>query len=665
MAAAAPPSPPTPSLAVDTYHFQHIVTTDQGVYPWVSDVNPYTTYNTYDTKDMSGSKMGEIHMVSESTTSSHLPFVKITNQSPVSNQTCRVSWQSTWGETFNDFFNNVVPTIVKHNSLKSNHSENSASVIQRKGTMDGFMIERGELSCHLKDALRSVYPMVTHDIYDETQAFGVNMRIPSTDKLICIGDIHGGLFGLVQLLYRMSEMGVLNLSNGKVNDGYVVVCLGDVMDRGNASVVCWLLLSLLVLCQGRQLHGQPNNKFILLRGNHEGGMFDNHSLLYFWKDNRNNAKVGLFFQLMNRLDTDEKELEKELFEFYQMVLCFPICARIQFVKDNVVVKSVMLQHGCAPELPQLATLLVNHTRLYHAQPFTIPFGPSRQLPGYRVLWSDVHHFNVNDADGQNTGRTCVYHRHIPNIAQKNQVDLIVRGHTDSEYTAYVNVEPDLLYKLPIYLLYDRTHEAVGRAVDQLPLGFLYYHNEMKFKTVANDQRFKNTESTPVDDEEYNEYYRTKSRLGMYNEITWATMQHYRYGVLDVQPTINYDGIWNEWKSELKSGNRVLFPVIPNVLWRASHQKSQGLVSRLVPDTAQSRQWGIQPVVTTSSNTGHARDLGGTAFLCIHVNDTIEQGFMDTHFKDLQTNVQTHKQKLRMQLKVVLDQYPNEISKLKA
>lgn len=663
--AAAPPY----SLVVDTYHFQHIATSDSDIL-----INPYKTNEL---------GLGNYHMVSghskadttdekkQSDPSSpidnlpiDLPFVKITPTLAPSNERHTVTWKQTFGETFQHLFSTVVPKILEHNSLKSSNTRSRYGPI---GVADGFTMYPGELSCHLKDALYQVYPIQQ---FESTLYFGVNVMIQHTDRLICVGDIHGGLFGLVQILYRMRDHGILDLNTGIVKDGYTVVFLGDVVDRGNASVVCWLLLSLLVLCQKQN----GNHKFILLRGNHEGGMFSiKGGVLSQWKqtiptsdsDPSHPVGVGLLYQLQNRVSLEQpvsvEQMEEvwlnELYDFYQMTLCFPTCARIQFRKDSTTVKSVMLQHGCAPDLnKEFEAINSMANQLYQATPF-----PMSNQQGYDTVWSDVYAFIPSLT--RTAKRPCVRYHDVANLLNSNQVDLLVRGHTDSEYTAYVNVNPDLLLSLPIYLLYDKHHRN-GRNVDQLPLGFLYYDDEMTFNTLPHDTLFvsivNDSKERKQDAMDYMKYRENLLRTHkFYKDISWSEMKQCKYGVVHQNRHMNYyDTIWNEWSA---TGKRVLFPVIDNVLWRATHNKSQGLVSRLMPDTQKAKKVGIQPVVTTSSNTGYSRDLSGTAFLCIHVVDTTENVQLhDQTFDTLRQTIQTHRKKLRDQSKYILTQYPTNL-----
>ena len=81
------------------------------------------------------------------------------------------------------------------------------------------------------------------------------VRISENSRMVVLGDIHGDLATLTQILRKADVLGILENRSG------LLVCLGDYVDRGPHPLeVLYLLLRL------QQLHP---DRVVLLRGNHE------------------------------------------------------------------------------------------------------------------------------------------------------------------------------------------------------------------------------------------------------------------------------------------------------------------------------------------------------------------------------------------------------------
>ena len=105
---------------------------------------------------------------------------------------------------------------------------------------------------------------IDNTINEEAKQFGAYVRcisVPNENKIILFGDFHGSFHTFFRHMIRLAKLNVLDLHTYEIKNGYMLIFLGDILDRGVYSLeilqfVCKLILS-------------NNGKVIYLRGNHE------------------------------------------------------------------------------------------------------------------------------------------------------------------------------------------------------------------------------------------------------------------------------------------------------------------------------------------------------------------------------------------------------------
>ncbi len=122
--------------------------------------------------------------------------------------------------------------------------------------------------------------MQTNGDYLHYGAFVYNIELEENEKVILFGDFHGSFHTFVRHLLRLHVLGVLDLSNGKykINDGYKIVFLGDIVDRGFYGLEIIYILSKMIL----ENNTKDKLKLILNRGNHEN--FEVYRMFGFQKE---------------------------------------------------------------------------------------------------------------------------------------------------------------------------------------------------------------------------------------------------------------------------------------------------------------------------------------------------------------------------------------------
>jgi hypothetical protein len=82
-------------------------------------------------------------------------------------------------------------------------------------------------------------------------------------KIIIFGDHHGSFHTFFRNMVRLHIMGVLDLTNYSINDGYILIFLGDIVDRGVYSLEIFDILFNFIN------RPQNNDKIFINKGNHE------------------------------------------------------------------------------------------------------------------------------------------------------------------------------------------------------------------------------------------------------------------------------------------------------------------------------------------------------------------------------------------------------------
>ncbi len=108
----------------------------------------------------------------------------------------------------------------------------------------------------------------SQNVYELNEsAFLFKLNVPDNEKIIMFGDFHGSFHTFIRNLARLHVLGVLNLSNRRyiINDGFRLVFLGDIIDRGNYGLDIIYILSKFIIDNNTE----DNLKIIIHRGNHE------------------------------------------------------------------------------------------------------------------------------------------------------------------------------------------------------------------------------------------------------------------------------------------------------------------------------------------------------------------------------------------------------------
>lgn len=277
---------------------------------------------------------------------------------------------------------------------------------------------------HIMDTVRRAYEIqlayvqqFIPDILTKRKHCGLNegsfiyqVKLEPGEKLIIFGDFHGSLHTFIRHLFRLYLLGVINLDNYYITEGYRIVFLGDVVDRGNYGLDIIYLISKIMMVN----NNNEKLKCILNRGNHE---------------ERELIKHYGFIQEMNRKNIHEttQNLIIGLFELCSSAVVFHCnsskywCCHggipIEFKLSKKIFKIPTLEEGD-----------VNRNYVFYIDNLDISL---------QIRWNDF----TSKADIQNSSRGpgifeigTIY---LENFMKVNSIDFILRGHQDSMYNSTI------------------------------------------------------------------------------------------------------------------------------------------------------------------------------------------------------------------------------------
>lgn len=240
----------------------------------------------------------------------------------------------------------------------------------------------------------------------------VNVNL--NEKIIVLGDIHGSLHTFVRILFRLHRYNILNLETFKINNGYRIIFLGDVVDRGNFSLE--VVFTILLLIHNNN-HDLSNPIVIYNRGNHE-------ELLI-------NSKHGFLDELRIRCnDYDGKILHNNINKLFKLL---PSAIIIK-TKINHKIYKFWLSHGGFP------FNYITH-KLIDSNIINLNAIDSKQ-----TRWTDFYQYNNDNSTDIvfNTNRGSLNadviqmnRKHVAKFLDTNDINFIIRGHQDNYYNSFL------------------------------------------------------------------------------------------------------------------------------------------------------------------------------------------------------------------------------------
>jgi hypothetical protein len=257
-------------------------------------------------------------------------------------------------------------------------------------------------------------------------AYIFNINIEENEKVLLFGDFHGSYHTFFRIFVRLHILGVIDFINYKINDGYRLIFLGDIADRGQYAMEIYYILSKFILNNNTN----EKLKLILNRGNHEH--------YEMWK--------SMNYSFLNELNKKieiikNKGSENNIDEIYYLNIFITFLSHCSSaIILNYGEKKYWLCHGGFPtginessstfKIPHKSKLISFYESNYYNDPSKSIF--YENIPE-QIRWSDFHDLDKTIYDT----RIKIGLSKLKKFFIVNKINFIIRGHNDDYENAFL------------------------------------------------------------------------------------------------------------------------------------------------------------------------------------------------------------------------------------
>ena len=250
-----------------------------------------------------------------------------------------------------------------------------------------------------------------------------NLKLDSNSKIIIFGDFHGSFHTFWRHMYRLVQSKIL-LDGYKLKDGYKILFLGDIFDRGQHALEILLFIMNLIKIN-----------------NNAGG---NYRVIY----NRGNHESPELYQL-NNLSLKSEILDKgisnihynQIMDILKEFFALSPSAVILHCPNN---QKLWLSHGGFP-LNSIQNGPINIKKYLNTS--TVFYFKKMSYIPTQIRWNDFYSLKYSMFNITRGGRTSVpiYNIGTDDISKFcdiNGIDFIIRGHQDFPFNSYIVSKSD-------------------------------------------------------------------------------------------------------------------------------------------------------------------------------------------------------------------------------
>ncbi len=236
--------------------------------------------------------------------------------------------------------------------------------------------------------------------------FVFKIDVPENEKIISFGDFHGSFHTFLRNIFRLHLLGVLDLSNGqyKINDGYRLLFLGDIVDRGNYALDIIYILS-------QFINNNDIHKIMIIRGNHE--------------DERQYFRNGFMKEFQKKLNKPDDM--KILFKYFFSTLP----------------TTIILQHGqtrywtCHGGIPYTERQIIKFDDLFENQSKVIFFSGENSYIADQIRWNDFSNKPNTVISDRGDDFYLIGTDYLKRFLKENNLNMILRGHNDRYFNSFL------------------------------------------------------------------------------------------------------------------------------------------------------------------------------------------------------------------------------------
>jgi len=322
-----------------------------------------------------------------------------------SHRTKKVDFQNNDTRKFytSDRINDIIKTIIK-------------AIIQTKKIHE---IDE-DYNCQLYNNSNEIEKRMINenDIYDERrldEGFIYNIHLNKNDKVIIFGDFHGSFHTFYRNFLRLHLLGIIDFQNYIINDGYKIIFLGDIADRGQYALEIYYIICKFICVN----NNDPNNlKIVLNRGNHEEPSQ--------WRLEDAPLKAFGFTSELTRKIKDRNQ-HKIILTYMKRLLSYSSTGIVLTYHDYSNTHRYWLSHGGIPVKKE--GLLSKVLKLNNDRCMSIDYYYSTT-----IRWAD---YNPEIAVTTFDGRPNICNSDLYKFLKLNNIDFIIRGHTDNNENAFL------------------------------------------------------------------------------------------------------------------------------------------------------------------------------------------------------------------------------------
>jgi hypothetical protein len=239
-----------------------------------------------------------------------------------------------------------------------------------------------------------------------------NLYVNNNKKIILLGDLHGSFHTFFRILCRLHRYNVIDLETFKINDDYIIIFLGDILDRGMYALD---ILNIIFKLINNNNTDPQNPKIIYNRGNHEN--YDQYHQNYMPLHDRDLHITAN--EIYNKFNNEQKF--NEFINNFNFLLCILPSAII--INNTDINKRFWCCHGGFPKAYINKNMNLNLT-------FNLIDSHNDSTD---IRWSDFGSNTINNYADSVRGANIVTYSYNGtfNFLNHNNIDFIIRGHQDS------------------------------------------------------------------------------------------------------------------------------------------------------------------------------------------------------------------------------------------
>jgi len=280
------------------------------------------------------------------------------------------------------------------------------------------------------------------------------IKIANKIKIIIFGDFHGSYHTFFRHMLRLHRTNILNINTFKINEGYMLIFLGDILDRGIWSFE--IITFILQLINTNNDYINNIFKIILIRGNHEE-LHSNFNYDDYSNVENDDPSYSFLYELSFKF---EENFKRAYLYTHACLSIFPSAIILEI--DNG--QKFWLSNGGFPKtnidknIKKKTKKEINNDYEKNAIPLILDdtdiqfFEKTNEDYPMQIRWNDFCYNKEDELAIYNTQRMyTLYPKIITQFLEMNKIDFIIRGHQDDKYNSYILVND---YNIDEYCGYD-------------------------------------------------------------------------------------------------------------------------------------------------------------------------------------------------------------------